>query len=91
MVYIKYKFTGFSIITSKKIYRKSKLCYIIADSFLTYVKTDYFYEGVKYDVEKRFDTSNHYVKGPLLIEKKEKNCWYNENNDLVLDQTCILI
>ena len=35
-----------------------KLCYTDTDSFIIYVKTEDFFEGISNDVEKWFDTSN---------------------------------
>ena len=49
-----------------------KLCYTDTDSFIIYVKTEDFFEGISNDVEKWFDTSN--LKGLfyLLIGKNKK-------------------
>ena len=33
-----------------------ELCYTDTDSFITYIKTEDFYEDIEDDVEKRFDT-----------------------------------
>ena len=50
---------------------KAKLCYIVDDSFIIRIKTEYFYEDIANDVEKWFDTSNYDEndKGPLPIGK----------------------
>ena len=42
------------------------------DSFLMHIKTEDFYKGIVYDVEKRFDTSNYEINRPLPIGKNEK-------------------
>ena len=36
----------------------AKLCYMDTDSFIIYIKTEYFFEDISNDVEKWFDTSN---------------------------------
>ena len=47
-----------------------KLCYMDTDSFITQIKTKYFYEDITDDVEKRFDKSNYEVDRPLPKGKK---------------------
>ena len=44
------------------------------DSFIIYIKTEYFYEDIADDVEKWFDTSNYDEddKIPLQIGKNKK-------------------
>ena len=42
-----------------KYQNNAKLCYMDTDSFIIYIKTEYFYEDIADDVEKRFDTSNY--------------------------------
>ena len=37
---------------------KAKLCYMDADSFVTYIETEDFYKDIAGDVERWFDTSN---------------------------------
>ena len=49
-----------------------KLCYMDTDSFIMHIKTEDFYKDIANDVEKRFDTSNHEVNGPLPIGKNKK-------------------
>ena len=51
---------------------KAKLCYTDTDSFIIYIKTEYFFEDISSDVEKWFDTSNYDKndKRPLPIKKK---------------------
>ena len=53
---------------------KSRLCYMDTDSFIIYIKTEYFYEDVADDVEKWFDTSNYDKndKRPLPVGKNKK-------------------
>ena len=53
---------------------KAQLCYTNTDSFVIYIKTEYFYEDIGNDVERRFDTSNYDEndKTPLPIEKKKR-------------------
>ena len=38
---------------------KSKLCYMTAEGFIVYIKTDDTYKDIAEDVETRFDTSNY--------------------------------
>ena len=54
---------------------KSRLCYMDADSFVIYVKTEDFYKDIANDVEKWFDTSNYdeNEKRPLPIGKNKKS------------------
>ena len=40
-----------------KYLKKAKLCYMVADSFIVYIKTDNIYKDIPEGVEKRFDTS----------------------------------
>ena len=49
-----------------------KLCYMDTDSFIMHIKTEDFYEDIADDVEKRFDTSNCEVDGPLSKRKNKK-------------------
>ena len=42
-----------------------------------HIKTEYFYEDIANDVEKRFDTSNYEVNRPLPKGKNKKD-WINE-------------
>ena len=49
-----------------------KLCYMDTDSFIMNIKTKDFYKDIASDVEKRFDTSNYEVNGPLPIGKNKK-------------------
>ena len=53
---------------------KAQLCYTNTDSFVICIKTEYFYEDIGNDVERRFDTSNYDEndKTPLPIGKKKK-------------------
>ena len=48
----------------------AKLCYMDADSFIVYVKTDDIYKDIVEDVETRFDTSNFEIDRP---SRKGKN------------------
>ena len=41
-------------------------------SFVSYIKTEDFYEDIADDVEKRFDTSNYEVDRPLPKGKNKK-------------------
>ena len=50
----------------------AQLCYMDADSFIIYIKTEDVYEDIANDVEKRFDTSNYEIMKPLLIGKNKK-------------------
>ena len=74
---------------------KAKLCYMVTDSFIAYIKTDDIYEDIAEDVKTRFDTSN-YVLDHFLKEKSKKviglmkgeldgkivtiNCWIKNKN-----------
>ena len=49
-----------------------KFCYTDTDSFIIHIKTEDFYEDIANDVEKRFDTSNYEIDGPLPTGKKKK-------------------
>ena len=53
---------------------RAKLCYTDTDSFIIYIKTEYFFEDISNDVEKWFDTSNYNKKDkiPLPIGKNKK-------------------
>ena len=51
-----------------------KLCYTDTDSFIVYIKTEYFFEDISNDDEKWSDTSNYDKndKRPLPIGKNKK-------------------
>ena len=49
-----------------------KLCYMDADSFIMYIKTEDFYEDIANDVEIRFDASNYEVDRPLPTGNNKK-------------------
>ena len=49
-----------------------KLCYMDTDSSVMNIKTNDFYKDIANDVEKRFDTSNYEVNGPLPTGKNKK-------------------
>ena len=51
---------------------KAKLCYMDADSFIVYIKTDNISKDIAEVVETRFDTSNYELGRPLPKEKNEK-------------------
>ena len=53
---------------------RAKLCYTDTDSFITYIKTEAFFEDISNDVERWFDTSNYNEndKRPLPISKNKK-------------------
>ena len=53
---------------------KARLCYMDTDSFVMYIKTEYFYKDIAGDVERWFDTSNYNEKDkrPLPIGKTKK-------------------
>ena len=55
-----------------KFHDNAKLCYMDTDTFITYIKTEYFYEDLANDDEKRFDTSNYEVNRPLPTGKNKK-------------------
>ena len=49
-----------------------KLCYMDTDNFIMNIKTEDFYKDVANDVDKRLDTSNYEVNGPLPTGKNTK-------------------
>ena len=49
-----------------------KLCYMDMDSFIMSIKTNEFYKDISIDVDKRFDTSNYEINGPLHTGKNKK-------------------
>ena len=53
---------------------RANTCYTYTDSFITYIKTEYFFEGISNDAERWFDTSNYNKndKRPLPIGKNKK-------------------
>ena len=51
---------------------KAKLCYMDADSFSSYMKTDDIYKDIEEDIETRSDTSNYELDTPLPKEKMKK-------------------
>ena len=40
------------------------------DSFIIHIKTEFFYEDIANDVEKRFDTSNYEINRQVSKTKK---------------------
>ena len=44
---------------------KAEICFMEADSFIVYIKTEDIYADIVKDVETRFDTSNYELDGPL--------------------------
>ena len=50
----------------------AKLCHMDTSSFIIDIKTEYFYEDIANDVEKRFDTSNYEVNRALPTGKNKK-------------------
>ena len=55
-----------------KYQNNTKLCYMDTDSFIIHIKTEYVYENITNNVEKRFDTSNCEVNRPLLTGRNKK-------------------
>ena len=51
---------------------KTKLCYMVTDNFIAYIKTNDIYEGIGEDVEARFDTSSYELDSPLPKGKNKK-------------------
>ena len=53
---------------------RAKFCYTDTDSFIIYIKTEYFFEDISNDVERWYDTSNYEKndKRPLPIGKNKK-------------------
>ena len=48
------------------------LCYMNTDNFVMHIETEDFHKDIADDVEKRFDTSNYEVNGPLPAGKDKK-------------------
>ena len=55
-----------------KYVEKAKLCYMDADSFIVYMKTDDIYKEITVDVEARFYTSNYVLDRSLPKVKNKK-------------------
>ena len=57
---------------------KAKLHYMDTDSFIVYIKTEYFYEDTADDVKKWFDSLNYDddVDRPLPIGKNKNKNWF---------------
>ena len=53
---------------------KARLCYMVTDCFVMYIKTEDFYKDIASDVERLFDTSNYDKKDnrPLPTGKNKK-------------------
>ena len=51
---------------------KAKLCYMVTDSFIAFMKTGDIYKDITKDVNKRFYTSNCKLDGPLPRGKIKK-------------------
>ena len=51
---------------------KSKLCFVDANSFIVYIKTDDIYENIAEDVKTRFDASNYELDRPVAKGNYEK-------------------
>ena len=52
--------------------KKAKLCYMNADSFIVYIKTNDIYKDIAEDAEIRFDFSNDELDKPLPKGKNKK-------------------
>ena len=56
-----------------------KLCYMDANSFITHIKTEDFFEYIANDVEQWFDTSNYDLSlNRPLPTNKDKKTWVYE-------------
>ena len=51
---------------------KLTLCYIVTDSLIYDIETDYFYKYIAGDVESRFDTSSYAPDRPLPVGRNKK-------------------
>ena len=49
-----------------------KLCYMVTDSFIVYIKPDDIYKDIAEDIETRFDTSSYELDRPLPKGKIKK-------------------
>ena len=47
-------------------------CYMDADSFIVYIKTDDIYKDIAENIETRFDTSNYELDRPFSKGKNKK-------------------
>ena len=69
---------------------KARLCYMDTDSFITYIKTEDFYEDIANDVERWFDTSNYDkdTKKPLQtdVNKKVIGMFKDELGDKIMTE-----
>ena len=63
---------------------KTKLCYMNADSFIVYMKTQDIYVDIAKDVETRFYTSNYELDRPFPTGKNKSN-WINERCKLMAE------
>ena len=52
---------------------KAKFCYVDADSFIAYIKTDNIYKDITEDVESKFDTSNYELDRPFPKGQNKKS------------------
>ena len=55
-----------------KYQNNAKLCYMDTDTFFIHIKTEDVYKDIADDFEKRFDTPNYEVNGPLPKRKNKK-------------------
>ena len=55
-----------------KYQNNANICYMDTDGFIINIKTEYVYEDIADDVEKRFDISNYEVNRPLPTGKIKK-------------------
>ena len=63
----------FSYDNVKPKYREeTKLCYVVTDSFIVYMKAEDIYPDIENHLEKRLDTSNFELQRPSNIVKKQK-------------------
>ena len=58
---------------------KAKLCYMDADSFIVYIKTDVIYKDIAEDVQTRFNTSKYELDRSLPKGKNKKVIGLMEN------------
>ena len=73
---------------------KARLCYMDTDSFVIYIKTEYFYEDIAKDVNKWFDTSEYDKKNKrsltIGVNKKVIGMFKDELNGKIRKEFCAL-
>ena len=73
---------------------KAKLCYMVTDSFVINILTEDFFEDIKNNVEKWFDTSNYDENDkrplPMGVNKKVIRMFIDELGEKIMKEFCTL-